>query len=287
VSHSYAQRAPKSIVAVLLAVALGVTIALFAPSGRAAAADFGSTPITSVTISPTTIAHSGTAQVDFTWAAPAGAAPGDTFTITLPDQLEPVSTRAIELVDAGTGEVAVLGSWAGKTATFTFASYIGTHTGVRGTGFFYVRWDHDVTGSPGATFNDLELGGVLLPPITKGVAGPPVQNRDASKDGGWSTSEQLQFTWVLNFPASTAAAIGGPVTVTDTPDADAGFTFDLIAASVSHLASGDPAWKASIPLGFLAMLMVSYGAWRRLHGAVALPPDRTPRKLHAYAPSRA
>jgi hypothetical protein len=67
----------------------------------------------------------------------------------------------------------------------------------------------------------------------------------------------------------------------------AGFTFDLIAASVSHAASGDPAWKAAVPLAFLALLMVSYGAWKRLHGAVALPPERTPRKLRAYAASRA
>jgi hypothetical protein len=67
----------------------------------------------------------------------------------------------------------------------------------------------------------------------------------------------------------------------------AGITFDLVAASVSHLASGDPAWKAAVPLAFLAVLMVSYGAWKRLHGAVALPPERTARRLRTYAPSRA
>lgn len=66
----------------------------------------------------------------------------------------------------------------------------------------------------------------------------------------------------------------------------AGFTFNLIAASVSHLASGDPAWKATVPLAFLVVLMVSYAAWKRLHRAVALPPARTP-ELRTYAPSRA
>jgi len=66
----------------------------------------------------------------------------------------------------------------------------------------------------------------------------------------------------------------------------AGFAFDLIAASVSHVAMDDPAWKAAVPLAFLALLMVSYAAWKRLHRAVALPPERTPR-LRGYAPSRA
>ncbi len=224
----------------MVAVTLGFVLALMAPTGRAAAVDFGATPITAVTIEPTTIAHSGTARVDFTWVAPTGAAAGDTFAITLPDQLEPVSTRAVDLVDAGTSELAVRGTWADKTATFTFQSYVTTRTGVHGTGFFYVRWDHDVTGSPAATFNDLELGGVVLPPITKGAAGPALQNRDASKYGGWATSEQLRFTWVLNFPASTAAALDGPVTVTDVPPAEAGYTFDCGATRMRIDVGGFP-----------------------------------------------
>jgi apolipoprotein N-acyltransferase len=66
----------------------------------------------------------------------------------------------------------------------------------------------------------------------------------------------------------------------------AGFSFNLIAASVSHVASGDPAWKAAVPLAFLAVLMVSYAAWKRLRRAVALPPARTP-KLRTYAASGA
>ncbi len=43
----------------------------------------------------------------------------------------------------------------------------------------------------------------------------------------------------------------------------AGFTFDLIGAFVSHLAVGDPLTTALIPLGFLALMAVSYATWRR------------------------
>jgi hypothetical protein len=42
----------------------------------------------------------------------------------------------------------------------------------------------------------------------------------------------------------------------------AGFTFELIGAIVSHLASGDPVVVALVPLAFLAVLIVAYAAWR-------------------------
>ena len=44
----------------------------------------------------------------------------------------------------------------------------------------------------------------------------------------------------------------------------AGFTFDLIGAFWSHLASGDPIYIAAVPLGFLAVLVMSYLSWKRL-----------------------
>lgn len=44
----------------------------------------------------------------------------------------------------------------------------------------------------------------------------------------------------------------------------AGFTFDLIGAFWSHLASGDPFYIALVPIGFLAVLAISYVSWKRL-----------------------
>jgi hypothetical protein len=43
----------------------------------------------------------------------------------------------------------------------------------------------------------------------------------------------------------------------------AGFTFDLVGASLSHLAVGDGALIAAVPLAFLVLLVVSYVTWRR------------------------
>lgn len=44
----------------------------------------------------------------------------------------------------------------------------------------------------------------------------------------------------------------------------AGFTFDLIGAAWSHLATGDPFYIALAPIGFLAVLAISYVGWKRL-----------------------
>jgi uncharacterized membrane protein YphA (DoxX/SURF4 family) len=44
----------------------------------------------------------------------------------------------------------------------------------------------------------------------------------------------------------------------------AGFTFDVIGAFVSHLSSGDSLTIALVPIGFLALLVVSYWSWRKL-----------------------
>lgn len=43
----------------------------------------------------------------------------------------------------------------------------------------------------------------------------------------------------------------------------AGFTFDLIGASVSHLSAGDGPAIAAVPLGFLVVLAISYLSARR------------------------
>jgi len=44
----------------------------------------------------------------------------------------------------------------------------------------------------------------------------------------------------------------------------AGFTFDVIGAAWSHLASKDPFYVALVPLGFLLVLAISYIFWKKL-----------------------
>lgn len=43
----------------------------------------------------------------------------------------------------------------------------------------------------------------------------------------------------------------------------AGFTFNLLSASISHLAAGEPFYTAIPPLVFLFILAISYVLWHR------------------------
>jgi hypothetical protein len=63
------------------------------------------------------------------------------------------------------------------------------------------------------------------------------------------------------------AAIATGISPTLKEWAYAGFTFDTIGASASHLGAGDPLHVALVPIGFLAVQWVSYVAWKRLRAA--------------------
>lgn len=56
----------------------------------------------------------------------------------------------------------------------------------------------------------------------------------------------------------------------------AGFTFDLLGASASHIASRDGLLIASVPLAFLAVLAVSYVSWHKLWQGVEAEPVSVP-----------
>jgi uncharacterized membrane protein YphA (DoxX/SURF4 family) len=71
----------------------------------------------------------------------------------------------------------------------------------------------------------------------------------------------LTILGVAKLLGAAALLAGRPVRIKEW--AYAGFTFDLVGAFVSHLAVGDPLTTALIPVGFLALLLVSYATWRR------------------------
>lgn len=67
----------------------------------------------------------------------------------------------------------------------------------------------------------------------------------------------------------------------------AGFTFEVIAAMLSHLASGDGVLIALVPFAFLVVQLVSYFSWRKLQGEPVLEraqvrEQRHTRPSHAY-----
>jgi len=73
------------------------------------------------------------------------------------------------------------------------------------------------------------------------------------------------------------AAIATGISPTLKEWAFAGFTFDVIGAFASHLGAGDSLAIASVPLGFLAVQLVSYVAWKKLRGEFSNSVRRAPR----------
>src|SRR5580765_4603060 len=105
---------------------------------RASAAEINGA-ITGVNIVQTTAGPAQAMRLDLTWAVPDSASGGDTFTLTLPPELDSV-TSGFNLL-APDGSVVAVAKVVGQVVTFTLTSYADTHFDVHGTAFFSVRWD--------------------------------------------------------------------------------------------------------------------------------------------------
>jgi hypothetical protein len=62
----------------------------------------------------------------------------------------------------------------------------------------------------------------------------------------------------------------------------AGFTFDVVGAFSSHLASGDPLHGAAVHLVFFALQLASYVTWKRLQSE--RPRATTPKRSAEAGP---
>lgn len=105
---------------------------------RAAAAEIDGA-ITGVNISQTSAGPFENMKLNLTWAVPDSASAGDTFTLTLPPELDSV-TNGFNLL-APDGSVVAVAKVVGQVVTFTLTDYVDTHNDVNGGAFFSVRWD--------------------------------------------------------------------------------------------------------------------------------------------------
>lgn len=107
-------------------------------------------PVTAITVTPSNPRINDPVRTDIVWCVPDSSTQGDTFEVALPPQLvqlpknfnlrDPNGVLVATAVISGTPAV----------ATFTFNSYIDTHTGVCGTAFFESRLDSSL--SPGTSY---------------------------------------------------------------------------------------------------------------------------------------
>jgi hypothetical protein len=97
------------------------------------------------------------------------------------------------------------------------------------------------------------------------------------------TESALQIFHRLGYPDYFSTILGvakllgvvallAPVPRTLREWAYAGFTFDVVGAILSILAVGNPPSHLAIPLFYLAMLQLSYFAWRRRERAAPSSP---------------
>jgi hypothetical protein len=107
-------------------LAMPVLPSAAAPTQRAA--------ITAVTTTPARPSLHDPVTVHIAFCIPQGSAEGDTFSLTLPRQLEPL-TAGFKVTDATTDIVAqaVVNS---EVVTFTMTAYAGSHAGICGTAYF-------------------------------------------------------------------------------------------------------------------------------------------------------
>ncbi len=160
-------------------------------------------------------------QVDFTcqWAVPDGSAPGDTFTLRLPDQLRWSGATQFSLKAPDGQVVARAQVSTGGLVTFTLSDYVTTHpTDVHGTCAFTTQLVATTTGGQ----EDLEFqvgADIIRVPLQ---TGPPCSERcgpdrtQASKAMWWTDGAQDRTQTVVAGPGTTAATT--TVVLTDTPD---------------------------------------------------------------------
>lgn len=190
--------------------------------------------VTSATLASTTFWAWEAVRLDVAWAVPDGARAGDTFTISLPDELRPFSTVGFDLRSPD-GERVASAVWEGRTAVVTLSDYVDDRSGVTGHVFFDVAW-HGARFGTAPQQRVLDLAGTPVPVTMLGDAEDVVPDGYAGTWGFWqhpdqgTTQTQAAAGWEIRLP-SRAEGFEGPVTVTES--LDAGQVLDCDSFSLS------------------------------------------------------
>jgi hypothetical protein len=174
--------------------------------------------------------------VDLDWAVPTSAKSGDTFSLQLPPELQAVS-RSFDLLAPDNSVVATAVENNG-IVTFTLTSYADTHTAIKGTAFFTVRFDLDNISGAGPVPLKFTSGSSVFPDSVTLVLTGNVDRTRPHKSGSWtdpvlkdSGSGVDALTWNVD------STVGPFDTMAVEDDVSAGQAFDC-ATLTFQLASG-------------------------------------------------
>lgn len=207
--------------AAVVAAVVGVVIAVApAPAALAATVD----AVTSVSVVAPDPAHPDAPltvgqrfRVDASWALPAGAKPGDTFTLTFPSPVHGYASQfALQDASGATvGQCAVTSS----SVTCTVGDYVATHSDIVGSLYFYATAAESTTGDvlfstgSGATITVPLPGGG----IGQGTGGGGWSAPTSLVKGGWQNDDG-SLGWNVYVPGALLTNAGAEVELTDAYD---------------------------------------------------------------------
>ena len=155
---------------------------VFAP--RAAPAFAAPVPgvITGVSVAEDSAVNWSEVEVEFTFTAPAGTLPGDTFSLTLPAELSSTVT-GFDLT-APDGSVIARAEVVGKVVTFTFTDYVSSHQNVSGSGFIWTMFNSTAGAGENVTITFVTNSGEFEDGIL--VTETIIDRNFVAKSGGWT-----------------------------------------------------------------------------------------------------
>ena len=192
-----------------------IALLALAPPSRA---DVIPGAITSISTKATQLDEGDEVTFTCTWAVPDGSDPGDTFDLTLPDQLNWFGSKTFNLYAPDGSVVATASVDTNDHVLFTLADYVASHpTDLHGTCTFVTLY------SAAGTGGEVDLvfhTGAEVVKVPIGAGHPCTTNcvgsrDDAGKDMWWLDAGQTRTRSVVWTPATTADTT--TVRITDTP----------------------------------------------------------------------
>ncbi len=196
-------------------IAASGAMALTAPAHAAVITN----AVTSISVLDTQVHSSGIVDVSFAYKVPDGTKAGDTFTITMSDNVMMKQGQKFALL-APDGQVVARALVVGQKIVFTMTSYSEEHYGVGGTGHLGLRFDADAVEKGGTQNVVLHSGPVVGSGEVKILV--PVATHDARKWMTWVASpgskgypDQDNLIWRVVSETITPEMVGQRLALVD------------------------------------------------------------------------
>ena len=205
------------------AVIVATGLVAIAPA-MLAQADEVTGAITGVNISQETAQENSKLQLTLTWAVPDSATSGETFSLTLPDELRAVNGASFALLDPS-GAAVANATVAGQVVTFTLTPFVDDHVDVHGTAWFTVKFADSVEPGPGLVLEFIASGTVFRDTINVTGVVPHDYSTSGTKWQTWANGAANNpprpardvILWAIAAPRVTEQTARGTVTFIDEP----------------------------------------------------------------------